>query len=678
VDEVIRPRYRVYIDWWWKEDPLILHLKFDESYGVDPDQQGSALTLFDLSKYESSVEGYEIYPAKGRFGQGFWFGGQNSRIRIPNDPRFNLTDDFSIEMRFEFLSYPPDHDLFLYGKPSSFAFRIPWEGGRPELAIYDGESWWIRTMDYYPEAETLIHLLVVRRRIEEVVEFWFNGELVSSLPLPGWVEPLFLDEPIFIGGTEDSDNSFEGIMDEVRIYSKALSPLEIQQRWKGVTADVLSFAISRGKSEELGGSFVAGQFSLDLENASGRYSPENTSSDLYPLIDLNKPVYFEAEWQNVFLPLFTGYIDRITPHPALGQRRTYIGGRDRFKDLIGQKISTPAYSDQFYHELVEAVLQLAGWRAHEYEVEESGWQASFAAWRNEGPIEALEDIAAAGLHVHFIDQEGRYKFFNQGFYFENPYKDYDAFDSFDYDYSDQGVINSARIEAQPRYLEAETLIWQLTESFEINPGETKTLVCEYHDYNTGGRRYAESPAVASYSAQDEFGNSITLSLTITSSDASSCTLQVENASSATVTVTDIQINGRPFAIPPRIIAAVEDQTSVQKFFRRSYSLSNDLISSHLLAQDIAEWVVLRHKDPAKGLSISFRDRFPDVLHLDLGSLMRVSERITGIDDYYQIQALALKVASGGPKTTLEMELWREEKWSPFIVGQTPLGEGVLL
>ena len=673
--EVTRPTFRVFIDWLWKEDPLILDLKFDESYGVEPDQQGYTLFLFDRSKFESGYDAISLIPSKGRFGQGFFFDGLDSRIPLGSDARFNLTGDFTIEMRILFYSLPPEHDLLLFGS-STFQLRIPWSEGRLELAIFDGETWRILRMSGYPEPERFNHFFVIRRKTEGKLQFWLNGVLDSEFDLPSWVEILFPEgDEFFVGGSNQTD-AFDGLMDEFRIYNIALNDALISER-SGGSKDVRSISVSRGKSQELGGKFVAGAVNLDLIDPDGRYSPFNESSPLYPYLKLNKPIFIEAEYDGIFFPIFSGYIDRIIPHPALGQRRVAISGRDRFKDLIGRKISLGPFSNYAYEDLIREILSASDWKTHEFEIEDLGAVASFAAWRDQTPLSCLEDIAAAGIFVHYIDPEGRYKFRNMSFFYPFILKEIFEFESFDLEYSDEGVINHARVESQPRELRPAELVWKLAEPFELNPGEIKIIEGEYHDYTTGGRRYASNPTINSFAAEDEYGNPLTnIAVTIDAVKASSVLLRVENNEEIKARITSIEVYGQPFIVLPRIVAEREDPTSVQLFFRKTFSLSSDLISNEYQASLISDFAVMRNKDPASRLSISLKDNFPLMLFLDLGSGLKVKEAFLSIEDFYQVESLSLKV---NPTTSiLDLELKKTSPWQVFILDSSYLGEGLLL
>jgi len=684
-----RPSYKVYIDWWWKEDDLKLLLPLDEGYTITEQmywllQQGFTyeFVIADHSKNNLTGTSWNLQPSKGRFKLSFYFNGMDSYIGFNYSDQFSLSGDFSIEIRFLMERDLPEHDFLLVGLPESWEVRIPWSGGRPEFAMFTGDSWYIFQMDYYPEPERFLHLIIVRKRSEGKIQFWLDGELKTELDCPSWIDPYSVENPLYIGGYDSSwdfDCAFRGIIDEVRLYSKALSEFEIKQRYEGVTDDVLSFTISRGKSEELGGRFVAGQFTLDLEDSLGRYTPNNPSSDLYPYIQLNKPIHIEAQYENLIIPLFTGYIDRIIPHPALGQRRVNISGRDKMKDFIGRLISAGPYSDIDYETLILNILSKIGWKGKDADIDTLEVQASFAAFSEEEVISCLEAVAAGGFYAHFIDAEGRYQFRNMGFYFALPYKEFDAFESFDIELSDADVINHARIEAQPRELQSDQLIWELPSSFSLSPGESKVMEIEFHDYTTGGRRYASSPHVQSFSAEDEFGNALSqIDITITSTESSSATLEVTNNGSVTAIITSIQVYGRPFKVLPRIIAERSDSDSIERFFKRSFSYSNDIISSSHQAESIAELIVLRNAEPMSRISCSLKDRFPDLIFIDLGTLLRIKQDFLHVDDYFQVESLDLRVQRGGLDSILELRLKRSPKRQAFIIGETELGKGVLL
>ena len=81
-----------------------------------------------------------------------------------------------------------------------------------------------------------------------------------------------------------------------------------------ILADVKRMVWERGVESELEG-IGTGVLGLTVRNETGKYSPENTASVLYPNVLPGRPIRIQAIHLGTTYTLFTGYIERIVPHP---------------------------------------------------------------------------------------------------------------------------------------------------------------------------------------------------------------------------------------------------------------------------------------------------------------------------------------------------------------------------
>jgi len=75
---------------------------------------------------------------------------------------------------------------------------------------------------------------------EPDIKLFINGEEIDSYNCDGY-SPAANNKPLYIGGNPDNDGyapyEFKGIIDEVRIYNRALSATEIQEHYNGTFTD---------------------------------------------------------------------------------------------------------------------------------------------------------------------------------------------------------------------------------------------------------------------------------------------------------------------------------------------------------------------------------------------------------------------------------------------------------
>jgi hypothetical protein len=103
--------------------------------------------------------------------------------------------------------------------------------GRPSLEMVDAEK-----NQFSPKPERTIpenswtHLAVVVDRSNGEARYYFNGKLDSTVPIPdSFTGPLDVtDGDLSIGS---SWHPFIGLIDEVKIYKRALPPAEIKAEY---------------------------------------------------------------------------------------------------------------------------------------------------------------------------------------------------------------------------------------------------------------------------------------------------------------------------------------------------------------------------------------------------------------------------------------------------------------
>jgi hypothetical protein len=179
--------------------------------------------------------------AQGVAAKAFRLDGATRYVEVPNSDLWGFGKrDFSIELWVQFRALTPAHD----GKPIARFIgcdegpntRNKWiflyEGGFLHFHINhaNGKGGGYAKADFSPDVDQWYHLAVTRSG--GTFTIYVNGVPVASekvdiiIPYP--------DAPLTIGQAEGG-GFFSGLLDEVAIYNRALSPAEVKARWSALT-----------------------------------------------------------------------------------------------------------------------------------------------------------------------------------------------------------------------------------------------------------------------------------------------------------------------------------------------------------------------------------------------------------------------------------------------------------
>ena len=198
---------------------LVLWLKFNE---------GSGNIAYDSSFYNNHGTIYGATWTDGKFGKALSFDGVDDYVEVPYDASL----DPSSELTIEHWIYPR---AFATGVTQRIVQRAGGTWGTylvvdsSELWFYvdttdDGGSWQ-RVKYALPSTHQWYHIVGTYDGSE--LRLYVNGELKDSTPqskAPDKAEGI----PLNIGRTQAGIQYFNGTIDEVRIYNRALSENEIK------------------------------------------------------------------------------------------------------------------------------------------------------------------------------------------------------------------------------------------------------------------------------------------------------------------------------------------------------------------------------------------------------------------------------------------------------------------
>ncbi len=192
---------------------LVAYWPFDENEGESiADAVGNANGTIVAGEWASGIRGSALK-----------FNGTNSRVEIPHNHNLNLTNNaLGISLWFSRSAAETDADLIHYR--NKFVIRID-KGGKITFATYNPgwnrvtTAWSDRVID-----SDWHHLGASYDGVD--LKIYLDGELKAVLPNTGNIQA---SNAGLLIGSQTSNNFFNGLIDEVMLFNRALSATEFQQ-----------------------------------------------------------------------------------------------------------------------------------------------------------------------------------------------------------------------------------------------------------------------------------------------------------------------------------------------------------------------------------------------------------------------------------------------------------------
>ncbi|MFH1726777.1 MAG: LamG-like jellyroll fold domain-containing protein [Elusimicrobiota bacterium] len=164
----------------------------------------------------------------GQVGGALSFDGSNDYVQAPNSPSLDITEAITVEA---WVYAQAGWDIHVAGKEESFLLWV--QGGTANFEIRPPSGWWRNPYDMNPAGRTPIpygqwfHL--VGTFDGSWVKVYLNGAYANGVAHDGTMQSN--PNPIRIGMVY-GHRYFNGMIDEVAIYDRALSPAEIQASYE--------------------------------------------------------------------------------------------------------------------------------------------------------------------------------------------------------------------------------------------------------------------------------------------------------------------------------------------------------------------------------------------------------------------------------------------------------------
>ena len=197
---------------------LVLWLKFNE---------GSGNIAYDSSFYNNHGTIYGATWTDGKFGKALSLDGVDDYVEVPDSESLNITDEITIVAWVKPISWISGREQWIVHKYSPGWLLYAWSDNDLRFIINNRTD-----IDHIvvplPPLNQWSHIVATVEN-GNIVTIYKNGEYVDSKTLSVSLDSNTLStRPVQIGGKSTENKCFNGLIDEVRIYNRALSENEIK------------------------------------------------------------------------------------------------------------------------------------------------------------------------------------------------------------------------------------------------------------------------------------------------------------------------------------------------------------------------------------------------------------------------------------------------------------------
>ena len=302
------------------------------AYGFD---EGSGTTTADQSGNGNTGSlANTVWSAAGKYGNALSFNGTNARVNVNDSTSLHLTNGFTLEAWIRPNALNDWHTVVLKERTGYYAEALyaNTDTQRPSAHVFTAADHDLRGPSKLPVG-AWSHVAATYNG--STLALWLNGTQVASQAATGTIAAN--TGPLRIGGNAIWGEWFNGLIDEVRVYNKALTASEIQGDMdRSVTPDTTPPTVT-AKSPTAGagglnvGTTVTATFSEIMRQSSVTASSftltDPAGNQVPATVTYDKPTSTAT----------------LTPQGAAGLRRDYSatvkGGAGGVTDVAGNPLA---------------------------------------------------------------------------------------------------------------------------------------------------------------------------------------------------------------------------------------------------------------------------------------------------------------------------------------------------
>jgi hypothetical protein len=504
---------------------------------------------------------------------------------------------------------------------------------------------WRRTQLTFASTSKQIRPVAVRDHSDDLAAVWLSGTYTTYVDYAVGIAGSFSPKPgVWIDWAND------GAFDEAATSTGLLARMfpEAAPVADNVYADVVSIRWRYGGTPDHVTSTTPGECSIIVQNADGKYNPDNTSSTLYGKLRPGRRVWIGANEDGTLTGagqyvygLFAGYIRQVVPLVQAGATAfAEIICEDPLGTYTRRRVTVAAATDYSYRTLREAILDDID---EPYALLTSEVDTlPLAAADSNNALSVLEDLNRATGSRHWANPEDS----KEGFYSytvvdrhhklgatANAAINADNVQAISgYRVTEETIVNHQQVDVSPaRFPQGTDTVWTYAEA--TFPLTTKrTIWAQFDDF--------VKDAVLDYTST---GDTVTTAVTNFGTTA-----KIELWSAGTSVVNNLEIEGRQVVRGASEAVTADDATSQADYGERAGTVvSSTYSSTPALAQGLADYVVWKFGQPLKRPAITQINELPTAIARQLYDVITLTvDRLHVAARRFEITGISGAIAAG--------------------------------
>lgn len=430
---------------------------------------------------------------------------------------------------------------------------------------------------------------------------------------------------------------------------------------------------------------AGGTGSLELNNTSRDYSPENTGSPLAGMVRPGREVRIRATVGGVTYGLMRGYLDDYKVLPDLEQRSVQLSLLDGLSRLRGVEVSTDLHHGLRTGQAIGKLLDAVGWPADQRDLDVGAttipwwWLESADAFN---ALQAILDAEGPGC-LATVDIDGRLVFRDrhhrllratsatvQATYRATGVVEPLISPPMVYDHGWREIVNSVVFDIPVRVPSGQLAqVWQMSGQRSIADGETVLLTASGSSPFFG--------AVVPVEGEDftVLSGAVQVALTGRSGQA---TAVLVTAVGGPAVIDGMAVRAYPIVTQAMVQVRAEDSTSIADVGRRSWPSGRaPALASLSDAIAIADIILAHRARRLPTVTITLRgggvDRLREQLARDLSDRVHIVDPETGLDSDFWVEQISHTSARLDHATVLGCEQVPTAASNPFTFNTSGRG-----